>query len=307
MIRFKIGGGLGNQMFQYAFLYSQMKKMNKLSSPVEMIMHRNKNEDLRNFTLDVYNCSIPMKVTTEDKTTIDYFFINNFRKVICKTCRLLQIPDSKIIMILNRFGIIYAPDIYEYYDQLKVNNNTQFIEGAFQSWKYFDVYRQDIISEFLCKEKISLSNEKILNMIKRSNSVCVHIRRGDYVNSFYSKSLAICNYDYYEKGIRYICEKVNNPHFFIFTNSHEDHEWIKKKYHFDVKVTYVDLNNTDYDELRLMSYCKHFIIANSTFSWWAQYLSTNKEKIVVAPSIWNRDVKNTQELYQNFWKLIDVN
>ena len=91
--------------------------------------------------------------------------------------------------------------------------------------------------------------------------------------------LNICDYNYYLKSMEYISNKVDSPVFYIFSNSSEDINWIKNNYDFSMYNTvYVDLNNPDYEELRLMYNCKHFIISNSTFSWWGQYLCNNPEK-----------------------------
>ena len=94
--------------------------------------------------------------------------------------------------------------------------------------------------------------------------------------------------------------------FFIFTNNHEEIEWIKANYHFDgYRVRYVDLDNPDYEELRLMYNCKHFIISNSTYSWWGQFLCDNEDKIVMAPSVWNREM-NADGIYMPGWQIIHV-
>ena len=142
----------------------------------------------------------------------------------------------------------------------------------------------------------------MIQQIENSNSVCVHIRRGDYIGS----SFDICTEAYYQKGMDIIASKVENPTFYIFSNSSEDLQWIKENYHFSYDLVYVDLNNCDYEELRLMYTCKHFIISNSTFSWWGAYLSTNEEKVVIAPSKWNQDYKVVEDLYLDHWIKVGV-
>ena len=88
-------------------------------------------------------------------------------------------------------------------------------------------------------------------------------------------------------------------------NTHEDIEWIRKNYQFPAETTFVDENNRDYQELQLMCSCKHFILANSTFSWWAQHLSTNKESIVCAPDSWDRQFPlESEDIYENSWIII---
>ena len=104
-----------------------------------------------------------------------------------------------------------------------------------------------------------------------------------------------------------ITEQVENPVFYVFSNSSDDINWIKENYDFsDYNVEYVDLNNPDYEELRLMYSCKHFIISNSTFSWWAQYLCENENKIVIAPSEWNRHFDDCSGIYMPEWQVIEV-
>jgi len=121
----------------------------------------------------------------------------------------------------------------------------------------------------------------------------------------------VCSEEYYIKAMKYIESKLENPVFYIFSNTHEDIEWIKSNMKFRDKwnIKYVDQNNKDYVELFLMKSCYSFIISNSTFSWWAQYLSENENKIVVAPSIWNKEeiYKNeSKKIYISDWHLIDV-
>ena len=134
----------------------------------------------------------------------------------------------------------------------------------------------------------------------------MHIRRGDYLSPKY-KHLNVCDYQYYFESMNYIISKLNNPTFFIFSNTSDDLDWIKENYSLPGKIVYVKNDNPDYEELRLMYSCKHFIISNSTFSWWAQYLSNNSG-IVIAPEIWNRlNHDGIADLYMPNWITMKVN
>lgn len=151
--------------------------------------------------------------------------------------------------------------------------------------------------------------ETIINKIREEESVCIHWRRGDYLSEQYKDSLLVCNDEYYDQAIRKISERVEHPILYVFTNSEADAEWIKENHKFDIQVNYINLmiqeQHSDLDDFRIMCACKHFIISNSTFSWWAQYLSENDSKVVVAPSIWNRN-EDAQGLYFDDWEVISV-
>lgn len=306
MLYIQFGGGLGNQMFQYAYLYSQFRNSKLIDKSLLCFMHRNTNEDRRDFALANLNISLNLgKILDENElpNNIKWYILRKkfFRKVINN----LPLNNEKKIQILVKNGICSISDMYYYSASLRIVKEATYVEGAFQTWKYFQNYKSEIKKEFKISIKPSKENIRMLFEIQNCNAVCVHIRRGDFINSFYAKELNVCAYDYYKAAIDYICKKIKNPVFFIFSNSHDDHLWIQKNYKFEQKIIHVDLDNPDYEELRLMESCKHFIISNSTFSWWAQYLSENNSKIVVAPSKWNNnEVIDTDGIYMPDWKII---
>lgn len=303
MIKMIFGGGLGNQMFQYAFLYANM--IQNEQDKIEAIMHRNRNEDRREYALQNYSCSLNLNIQDKIEDNKEYKQYLFKRKILCNFFKKLGFSNNKVASLMSKFGIIFTPNVYEYYTDLKITKNT-VIEGGFQNWRYFDAIKDNLRKEFSLKEKLSKECEDYKDKMNSCNSVCVHIRRGDYLNSYYSSTLAVCDDEYYKLAIELIEKEVKDPEFFVFTNTHEDHLWIQKNYQFKGKVHYVDMNNPDYLELFLMSRCKHFIISNSTFSWWAQYLSESDNKIVVAPSIWYRGNTASKGIYMPEWKLISV-
>lgn len=95
--------------------------------------------------------------------------------------------------------------------------------------------------------------------------------------------------------------KVKNPHFFVFS---DDLNWVKENLKTNVNITFVDSHNDSCNELNIMKHCKNFIISNSTFSWWAQYLSDNLGKVVVAPRPWLRKIPS--DIYMENWITIPV-
>ena len=119
-----------------------------------------------------------------------------------------------------------------------------------------------------------------LEPIKNSNSVSLHVRRGDYLNL---KNVGVLDVDYYMKSVEYIRKNVEKPIFFVFS---ADLEWCKNSLGFLEGCIYVDRTQTEIDDLKLMSFCQHNIIANSSFSWWGAWLNQNPKKTVIAPKSW---------------------
>ncbi|MBR2876540.1 MAG: alpha-1,2-fucosyltransferase [Clostridia bacterium] len=300
MITLFLSDGLGNQMFQYAFARSlQLQTKNKLQFSLTAF----NNDDLRCYALNNLNIPEAMKIVSPKKGELLFWEHRIFNRVrFWKNSN----PSGKYIgrHLINAF----VADVYSYDDITKKHFCKNIsVYGQFQNVKYFEQNADIIREELKVKVLPSEENQVLLEEIDGTNSVCVHIRRGDYLNPRWVY-LNICNYEYYKKAMQKVCEKTENPIFYIFSNTHEDIEWIKENYDFsDFNVKYVDLNNPDYEELRLMYSCKHFIISNSTFSWWAQYLGEYDKKIVVAPSKWNnKDNVDDSGIYMSEWEVLEV-
>ena len=139
-----------------------------------------------------------------------------------------------------------------------------------------------------------------LYLIKNNNSVAVHIRRGDYLSNPKARYFhGILGQDYYKKSITYIRKKLKKPSFFIFS---DDIHLVKKTFPFFNNKNYTFINtNSAMNDLYLMKNCKHFIIANSTFSWWGAWLSTNKSKIICSPKKWSRSKSAQTDIIPKSW------
>lgn len=301
MIILFLRDGLGNQMFQYAFVRNlQIKSGAKLKI------------DINNFKTDRWgrNCSLQYLNVSNDifmKPSIGRIF----RKFFNLKYKILK-GNPKFDLSTKDHGIIIKDDfvcvLSAYYDnEFKIaNNKIVMIEGCFQLEKLFEENKEIILKELRVKRAPTQQNIEMIEKIKSTNSVCVHVRRGDYLHNSWASALNICDYNYFIKGMEHISSRVENPVFYVFSNSSEDIQWIKDNYDFSkYNVEYVDLNNPDYEELRLMYNCKHFVISNSSFSWWAQYLGEFEKKIVVAPSVWNRNL-DAKGIYQDDWVLVEV-
>ena len=181
----------------------------------------------------------------------------------------------------------------------------KYVFGFFQNAKTVEGIEDILRDELEIITPASPENREILNSIISQNAVCVHIRRGDYLNDKW-KALQVCDFSYYNEAIEQAKKELEAPVFYVFSTGHDDIEWIKKNYHFDADIHYVDQNNPDYEEIRLMMNCRHFIISNSTFSWWAAFLSRNKSKIVWTPSVWRKDQPEANAIIPEDWRRIEV-
>lgn len=182
-----------------------------------------------------------------------------------------------------------------------------YLRGFWQSYKYFESIRGVLLDELKWAEDLDEINESISVDILNCNSVSLHIRRGDYVeNKAITHLYNICNKNYYQKAIEHVINLVEKPRFFVFS---DNIQWVKENINIDFPHKYIEHNsgNKSYIDMRLMSLCKHNIIANSSFSWWGAWLNQNSNKIVIAPSKWRADnYIKSQDVCPPNWLLIDL-
>ena len=199
----------------------------------------------------------------------------------------------------------YKEKAFNFDPDLANSPSDTLLKGYWQSEKYFSKIKDLIREDFQITFPLLGLNKMVADMIRSSNAVCLHIRRGDYVtNATTNKYHGVCDLNYYERCIQIISEKISNPHFFVFS---DDPEWSMKNINTRHETTFVTHNNADtnFEDLRLMSLCKHNIIANSTFSWWGAWLNHHKDKIVLAPKNWfNEADSNTVDLIPDNWQRI---
>ena len=307
MIILQLGGGLGNQMFEYCFAkWVQNKTNEKIVFDCNDI-RKNEIEDrkfaLMNFSIDEICVGNKLLMCICEFLFKVIYFVLNIKY------DFIELTDHDYYNILSCYGLYKSRKIYDGPLKVKKEKRLKFISGNFQN-EFYASQIPNIKEIFKINCKLNSSNREIYEEIKSCNSICVHIRRGDYLAPQYS-DLNICTIKYYIEAMEYIENKTDNPVFYIFSNTHDDIEWIKANIKFkdNWNVKYVDENNEDFVELFLMKSCHSFIISNSTFSWWAQYLAEYEEKIVVAPSIWNKEsiyINNSKKIYMSNWHLINV-
>lgn len=303
MILVKIIGGLGNQMFQIAFAKSLSLEMKE---DFFLDISAYKKYKIRNFSISNLNISKDLKfIDDADLNNFQKFYLiitQNLYRIFQKLVTIV-LSDLKIgsftYLLLSKFGLHYNFDPY-YYNTLQNKNKIRCIYGYFQSENYFIKHKNIIQEDFLVKTPPSIQEKLLLKQIYNSNAVAISMRLGeDYTNS---KSLNVCQNDYYHKAIDFISNRLKNPTFYIFSDRIDI---VKNKFNFKYNVIYVEGYN-DYESLRLMYSCKHFVISNSSFSWWGAYLSSNTDKIVVAPSKWYNNTKETPHIYLDSMTLLNV-
>ena len=159
-----------------------------------------------------------------------------------------------------------------------------YLDGYWQRKEYFEDISELLRNELVLRKFPVGENKRILEEIEKTNSVAIHVRRGDYLK-MQDMFGGICTEEYYNNSMKYMGEHINDAHFFVFS---DDMGWCRKFFDQKENITFVDINNEDAScfDLFLMSKCKNMIMANSSFSWWAEYLNNNADKVVVAPSKW---------------------
>lgn len=272
----KLNGGLGNQMFQWA-----LARMIKSTTDMDVYLDMSyfKNKYARPYQLDIFKIE---PTFVEDSPT----------KLKLSIIWLLR----SFLNGQSLFGItLYSERKFNFEQRIgKIKTNT-YIEGFFQSEKYFKFVADALRDDFKFGVVPNEQNRAMWAKIMSCQSVSLHIRRGDYVQKQrYQDQYAECSFNYYKRAVDAISKKYPDLKLFVFS---DDIAWVKRNMQFPFETTYIDFNtgNNSYEDLRLMSLCKHNIIANSSFSWWGAWLNDNKEKIVIAPKRWFKDKKINQD------------
>lgn len=291
MIIVKLMGGLGNQMFQYAYAYNLAKKFNEELFVDTRFYPADGKININDLMVpELKNWEEAQIKKSERKYTI---MMQKIYHVLQKLIRIMLRTDKlgeKLFNIFSKRGYCFNFDPY-FYEYKKETANT-YLYGYFQGEQYFKEVVLDIKQQFKVKTQLSENTKKTAEQIEQVNSVALHIRLGDYTQKK-NCDLYVCTKKYYEDAIKYFKNNVEEPRFFVFTN---DLEEAKKLVDFPEETFFVE-NTQDYEDLALMYKCKHFIISNSTFSWWGAYLSENPYKKIVAPDKFRRTQNDEPAIY----------
>ncbi|QQS43481.1 alpha-1,2-fucosyltransferase [Candidatus Roizmanbacteria bacterium] len=270
MIIANLTGGLGNQMFQYAFGRATAER-NKTT--LKLHFTNALLNTPREFELDLFN--ITGSIATEDDLN---------------AMRIIQNPAlNRILYLLDeRFGIQFNRHIiteqfpYNYSEQYRQIPDNRYLQGYWSHTMYFEHIRDILFQEFTPKKPLDEKNKKIVEQMRKTNSISLHVRRGDYITN--KTGPRFVGIEYYKNTIDDMNSKVKAATYFVFS---DDIAWCQKNLSpLLPNVVFIDHNTgrDSYKDLILMSNCKHNITANSTFSWWGAWLNPNKNKIIISPN-----------------------
>ena len=287
MFIIRFSGGLGNQMFQQALCFVLQEKYPDATIKVDCEHYRLyqvhngyemkscfgiQNEiatikEIRKVS-NRFACRIPLKI---------------FPPVVC------NVIEKQYAKIYNKNrNIISQPSFNAYDNHIFQHLDVKldyYVQGEWQNWSYFDVYENMLRKKFIFKTQFTNKQDlKWRYEIEHSNSVGIHMRRGDFVNSSYHD---LCDMVYYTEAIELIKQYIRDPKLFVFS---DDIEYAKLQFGIYHSVTFVQHSTSDAKiDMQLMSLCKYNIIPNSTFSFWAAMLNSNSCKIVICPQFFLKE------------------
>jgi len=279
MIVVNLMGGLGNQMFQYA-LGRKLSLLHKTELFVDCTFLNTHNplHIKRDYELDIFKTS--PQIATE--------------KELKKFNSIQQHPITR--RIYNSLPGLFSNHLvtektHAFEPAILSTPDNSWVNGFWQSEKYFSDIASTIRSDFEFKTPLTGLNKTLAEQISSCQSLAIHIRRGDYIKPEILSYHGICPENYYYDAVEIIKKKAPVQELFIFS---DDITWVNEHLKFNLPCTTISHNTgkNSFEDMRLMSLCKHNIIANSSFSWWGAWLNSNVDKIVVAPNNWIAD-KNT--------------
>lgn len=275
MIISQVIGGLGNQMFQYA---AGRALAERHATDFRLDTRLFENYSLHNgFELGrIFEIDSMEATSSEIKNMIGWRSTRLGRRIL---------RSKRLTFLAGRSYCIEGGPAFN--DRVFSMPSDSYLSGYWQSDRYFDKECASLIREqFKFKLPLAGKNIELAENITSCSSVSLHVRRGDYVSNVGTNKVhGTCSMGYYEKAISYIEGHVENPIFFVFS---DDIDWVKKSLNFHGSHYIIghNIGLESYNDMRLMSFCKHNIIANSSFSWWGAWLNNNVNKLIVAPKSW---------------------
>ncbi|MGV8905503.1 MAG: alpha-1,2-fucosyltransferase [Acetobacterium sp.] len=274
-------GGLGNQLFQYA--YARYLMSIYPGSEIYLDLREYKIYKLRKFDLD--SMTLNQSVTKFDEKLNLYYDYS--RKIFHFLQHLYRMKYHRPLELGPEFllpgGLLYSG--IDAFENPKLKRKTLYLYGYFQDVNIVEPIRQILISEFVYKENISISTEKYLKQIKQAeHSIGISIRCGqDYVESGWP----VCRIEYYKKGLEILEKRYCDYEIFVFA---DDIDKVKNEFGLGDDVTFIE-GCSALESLELLRNCNDFIISNSSFAWWGAYLSQNPDKLIIMPKKWFAGLK----------------
>ncbi len=283
-----LNGGLGNQMFQYAFAR----------------MLEDRKHCLIEFDTGFYSTVNDRKLAIQNYNIHKYDFCNHEYY-------------NKIRLLFQKIPFVaWLAGTYKEYSEYQLDPrvflfNYRFYYGYWQNKQYFENISNDIRNELSYIGNVSEKENALLNMLEAHNAIAIHVRRGDYTQEGYNKIYISLSKEYYKRAVSIACKELgeNNIPLYVFS---DDIDWCKANLADIGNVTFVDntiSSSADIDML-MMKKARCLITANSTFGWWSAWLSDRDDKIVLVPDKWLQDEEKNTKLMKAFicdkWKIVPV-
>ncbi len=290
----KLMGGLGNQMFQYAagrslaLRLGAVLKLDRsyLDGPQAGNTHRNYELNGLNVQEKFAESREVAELTGQESSRPRTFFLH-----LRQALGITQFHSN----VLRERNFRFQPEFQS-------ASGDVYLEGYWQSEKYFAAITGILRDEFSIGRSLEGRDRTFAEVIAEEDTVSIHVRRGDYVrHPEVFQYHGVCGIEYYRSCMEIISEKVQDPHFVVFT---DDPGWARETFPGSGRVTFVDWDSPRQGcvDLELMKKCRHHIIANSSFSWWGAWLCGNSGKVVLAPRRWFSDPSiDTSDLLPNSW------
>ena len=288
MIIIRLKGGMGNQMFQYALGRNLAARLDcPMKLDLSALLDRSKKDFVhRDYDLHIFN--------TEENFLVAPGLLRSLYKV--KSAKVTRWTKKQVIGARKHW---IEPHFHVVPEVLEQPSCDTVYEGWWQSAQYFTGVADQIRQDFTFKKTLLPAAAPILNQIERTNSICLNVRRTDFLKV---DTLNTTNKAYFLMAVDYLAERIENPNFFIFS---DDMAWCEQNLQLGHDTVFVphSLKGEKFGNYhRLMRACKHFIIPNSSFAWWAVWLNEHPDKMVIAPKNWFNDPNiDTSDLVPADW------